>query len=574
MSQGKYHIWTVGCQMNQADSQRVASILDGLGWESAPTMDAANLIVLNTCSVREQPERRAHGQLSLLTHAKRHREDMLVAMMGCMIGNQRTLDDLKRRYPVVDLFFKVENADILPRFLAERWTPIAGEGCVDFAELGAPRTIGVSGALPVLPMPLPVVQSGASNANDALAAPEPIPTLDANALDQLDGMGASERQVAEISGQRRPGAPMTITPRPATRELHYPTAIPVNAANAAEIASPLRGPTAWLPVILGCNKVCSYCIVPSRRGVERSRPVEELLLEARELVYGGARELTLLGQTVEAYGLDLPDQHADLGDLMERLSEIDGLERIRFMTSYPRHMTDKIIRQMAALPKVCEHVNIPVQHGDDEVLRRMRRGYTLTEYRALIERLRAWWPGVSLSTDVIVGFCGETEDEFQRLLNLLEEVRFDVVHVAAYSPRPGTLAYKWQDDVPLAEKKRRLHAVEVAQERIAREINAEYMGRVEEVLIEGLQLSDADQEQAAGEGVVARSGARPRASAGQRQWRGRNRTNKLVFFPATRPAEGEAPVKPGDLVHVEIERTSAWSLQGRQAALVGAASAR
>jgi len=559
LSQGKYHIWTVGCQMNQADSQRVASILDGLGWESAPTMDAANLIVLNTCSVREQPERRAHGQLSLLAHAKRRREDMLVAMMGCMIGNQRTLDDLKRRYPVVDLFFKVENADILPRFLAERWTPIAGEGCVDFAELGAPRTIGVSGALPVLPMPLPAAQPG-----DPLAAPEPIPTLDANALDALDA--SAQAGNVESSGQRKPGGPMTITPRPATRELHYPTALGMGAATT-ESVTPTRGPTAWLPVILGCNKVCSYCIVPSRRGVERSRPVEELLLEARELVYGGARELTLLGQTVEAYGLDLPDQRADLGDLMERLSEIDGLERIRFMTSYPRHMTDKIIRQMAALPKVCEHVNIPVQHGDDEVLRRMRRGYTLTEYRALIERLRAWWPGVSLSTDVIVGFCGETEDEFQRLLDLLEEVRFDIVHVAAYSPRPGTLAYKWQDDVPLAEKKRRLHAVETVQERIAREINAQYLGRVEEVLIEGLQLSDADQEQAVGEGVVAEAN-KPRPGAGQRQWRGRNRTNKLVFFPATRPADAGALIKPGDLVQVEIERTSPWSLQGRQVAPV------
>lgn len=503
VAKGKYHIWTVGCQMNQADSQRVASILDGLGWESAPTMDGANLVVLNTCSVREQPEKRAHGQLSLLRHAKRDREDLLVAMMGCMIGNQRTIDDLKQRYPVVDLFFKVESADILPRFLEERWTPIAGEGCIDFADLGAPRTIGATEALPVLPMP-------------------------------------SARQ-----------APMQIMPRPAARDLHYP--------GAAEHVAQTRGPTAWLPVVLGCNKVCSYCIVPSRRGVERSRPVEELLIEARELVSQGARELTLLGQTVEAYGLDLPDQRADLGDLMQQLSEIEGLDRIRFMTSYPRHMTDKIIQQMAALPKVCEHVNIPVQHGDDEVLRRMRRGYTIGEYRALIERLRAWWPGVTLSTDVIVGFCGETDEEFQHLLDLLEEIRFDVVHVAAYSPRPGTLSYKWEDDVPLDVKKARLHAVEQVQERISREINATYLGRDEEVLVESRQTAN-----------------------GQHQWRGRNRANKLVFFPATRPgAEPErseaadagvsgatvatrarAEIRPGVLTQVRIERTSAWSLQG------------
>ena len=508
IAKGKYHIWTVGCQMNMADSQRVSSILDGLGWEEVPTMETANLVVLNTCSVREQPEKRAHGQLSLLRHAKRQRSDLLVAMMGCMIGNQRTIDDLKQRYPAVDLFFKVEKADILPQFLEERWTPIAGEGCVDFAELGAPRTIGVGASLPVLPM-----------------AP----------------------------------SPMQITPRPAQRDLHYPT--------AEAVGMQTRGPAAWLPVVLGCNKVCSYCIVPSRRGVERSRPIEELLTEARDLVATGAHELTLLGQTVEAYGLDLPEQKADLGDLMERLSDIEGLERIRFMTSYPRHFTDKLIKQMAALPKVCEHVNIPVQHGDDNVLHRMRRGYTLAEYRTLIEKLRAWWPEVSLSTDVIVGFCGETEEEFQHTLDLLDEIRFDVVHVAAYSPRPGTLSYKWEDDVPLAVKKERLHAVEQVQERIATEINRGYLGRDEEVLIEAHQVA-----------------------GGQHQWRGRNRTNKLVFCPATKPesttngatpasrrvrnatavavaepsdASVAADVRPGDLVLVHIEKTTPWSLQGR-----------
>lgn len=346
---------------------------------------------------------------------------------------------------------------------------------------------------------------------------------------------------------------MAITPRPAERVLHYPTGISAAA----------RGPTAWLPVVLGCNKVCSYCIVPSRRGRERSRPIAELLSEARDLVASGARELTLLGQTVEAYGLDLPDQRADLADLMEALSAIEGLERIRFMTSYPRHFTDKLIHQMAVLPKVCEHVNIPVQHGDDGVLQRMRRGYALAEYRELIARLRAWWPGVSLSTDVIVGFCGETAAEFQRTLDLLDEVRFDIVHVAAYSPRPGTLAYKWQDDVPLEEKKRRLHAVEEVQERIARELNAAYVGRTEPVLIEEHIVQD-----------------------GRHLWKGRTRTNKLVFFPAVRSAPdgastrggrvgvsasgaatalasaAAAPARVGEVVPVQIERATAWSLQG------------
>jgi tRNA-2-methylthio-N6-dimethylallyladenosine synthase len=530
-ARGKYHIWTVGCQMNHADSQRVASILDGLGWQEVPSMDDANLVVLNTCSVREQPEKRAHGQLGLLSHAKHHRHDLLVAMMGCMIGKQRTIDDLKRRYPVVDLFFKVEQADILPDFLEQRWTPlVAGEGCVDIADLGASRGEGLSRALPVLP----ALEEGEC---ELPAAPEPIPT--------------------ETYGLRphpaEPAIPMAVSWRPAEKVLHYPTGI-----NAAA-----RGPTAWLPVVLGCNKVCSYCIVPSRRGRERSRPVPELLAEARELVASGARELTLLGQTVEAYGLDLPDRHADLADLMEMLSGIDGLERIRFMTSYPRHFTDKMIHQMARLPKVCEHVNIPVQHGDDGMLQRMRRGYTLDEYRTLIQKLRAWWPGVSLSTDVIVGFCGETDAEFQHTLDLLAQIRFDVVHVAAYSPRPGTLAFKWQDDVPLEVKKQRLHAVEELQEHIAREINAQYVGRTETVLVEEHQVQ------------------------GDRHlWKGRTRTNKLAFFPAARPEQDhatgsrrgstaengaatallgvptETAIHVGDTVPVRIERATAWSLQG------------
>jgi tRNA-2-methylthio-N6-dimethylallyladenosine synthase len=528
---GKYHIWTVGCQMNQADSQRVASILDSLGWEESSAMDSANLVILNTCSVRAQPEQRAHGQLSLLRHAKEQRDDLLVAMMGCMIGNQRTIDDLKRRYPAVDLFFKVENSDILPEFLEQRWTPMAGDGCVDMGDL-----VGLDET--------PSLESLA-----ALNAVADIPAPVANPARTLP--------VLPMPSRATHAQPMQITPRPAARDLHYP--------GATEHVAKTRGPTAWLPVILGCNKVCSYCIVPSRRGVERSRPMDELYVEASELVSQGARELTLLGQTVEAYGLDLPSGSGDLGDLMERLSEITDLQRIRFMTSYPRHMTDKIIKQMAALPKVCEHVNIPVQHGDDGVLTRMRRGYTIHEYRKLIDKLRDWWPGVALSTDVIVGFCGESSEEFQRLLDLLEDVRFDVVHVAAYSPRPGTLSNKWEDDVPLVVKKDRLHAVEAIHERISREINASYVGRVEEVLIESRQQM-----------------------GGMWQWRGRDRANKLVFFPAEKPsAETDATipmttqaaggkrarggaalatrrprVSPGDLAKVNIDRATAWSLQG------------
>ena len=504
IARGKYHIWTVGCQMNQADSQRIQTMLDELGWEET-SMDQANLVILNTCSVRKAPEEKAHNQLAMLKHAKAKRSDLLVALMGCMIGNQKTIDELSKRYPHIDLFMKVEQADILPRFLEERWTPISGAGCLDIEYMPPGEDI----------------------------PNEPIERI-------LPTFATSTSTIG-----KRTVLPMAITPRPGERIAHYPTHIEPATAS----------PTAWLPVILGCNKVCTYCIVPYRRGRERSRPIEELVAEARSQVAMGAKELTLLGQTVEAYGLDLPDQ-PDLAVLMSHLSEIDGLERIRFMTSYPRHMTDSMIERMAALPKVCEHVNIPVQAGDDATLKRMKRGYTLDEYRYRIERLRALWPGVSLSTDIIVGFCGETEEEFQHTLDLLEEVRFDVVHVAAYSVRPGTVAARWEDDIPLAEKKLRLHAVEEIQSHIAFELNQQLLGKVEEVLVEEVNNTH-----------------------GRQQWKGRNRINKWVFFP--QPGEelpGDAQTRaetiqaahkitPGDLVKVRIERATSWSLQGCAVAL-------
>jgi len=498
IARGKYHIWTVGCQMNQADSQRIQTILDEMGWEET-SMDQANLVILNTCSVRKAPEEKAHNQLALLKHAKAKRSDLLVAMMGCMIGNQKTIDELSKRYPHIDLFMKVEQADILPHFLEERWTPISGAGCLDIEYMPPEEDIPTEPILPTIA-----------------------------AFNMPTGVG------------KHTVLPMAITPKPGERILHYPTKIEPAKAS----------PTAWLPVILGCNKVCTYCIVPYRRGRERSRPVDELVTEARSLAAKGAKELTLLGQTVEAYGLDLPDK-PDLASLMASLSEIDGLERIRFMTSYPRHMKDSMIERMAALPKVCEHVNIPVQAGDDGILKRMKRGYTLDEYRDRIARLRALWPGVSLSTDIIVGFCGETEEEFSHTLDLLEEIRFDVVHVAAYSVRPGTVAARWEDDIPLAEKKRRLHAVEDLQAGIALELNQQQLGKIEEVLVEEMNNTH-----------------------GRQQWKGRNRTNKLVFFP--QPGEEAAEdredeqvnagasrsIQPGDLVKVRIERVTPWSLQG------------
>jgi tRNA-2-methylthio-N6-dimethylallyladenosine synthase len=302
-----------------------------------------------------------------------------------------------------------------------------------------------------------------------------------------------------------------------------------------------KWPTAFVPVIHGCNKFCTYCIVPYRRGRERSRTVEDIAREVASHCAKGVREVTLLGQTVEAYGKDLPVDdsggRSDLASLFEAIHETPGLARIRFLTSYPRDMTERIVRSVAELPKVCEHFNIPLQAADNDVLAQMRRGYTIEEYVEWVHRIRDVVPDATLSTDVIVGFCGEMEAQFERTLAVLEQLRFDKVHVAAYSPRPGTIAWRHMEDtVPHEEKMRRLHAVESLQERIGAEINARLVGTVQEVLLEG----DKD-------GVLT----------------GRNRGNKLVHVKEQGTGNKEQSAAIGDLVGVRVTKATAWSLHGQ-----------
>ncbi len=421
----RYHIWTEGCQMNVADSAKLAAGLDALGWAEMPTPEDADLVVLNTCVVRDRAEQRAVSKLGRLKAQKGKGADFRIVVMGCMVGPKD--DDLRRRFPYVDHFAR----------------PQAFEGIFE-------------------------------------------------ALGLADDTGGE----------------------------FWPTALPTPA-----------GPTAYVPVIHGCDKFCTYCIVPYRRGREASRPVAEVKQEVAHLVHGGVREVTLLGQTVEAYGHDLPDR-PDLADLMTALHDLPNLERIRFLTSYPKDMTPKIVEAVRDLPKVCEFFNLPVQAGSDAVLRRMRRGYTLAEYREKADLIRALMPAAAITTDLIVGFCGETDADFEASLRVLEEVRFDKVHVAAYSPRPGTAAdRRLADDVPDAVKKARLHAVEAVEARISADLNAAYVGREEAVLVEG-----------------KRDG----------RWHGRTRSNKLVHFA------GSAAI--GEVTSVSIERATAWSLQGTAAA--------
>lgn len=416
----KYHIWTVGCQMNVADSRKLAAGLDRAGLVGVDAIDEADLVVLNTCSVREHAEDRAIGQLGRLKKQRRLGRDFKIAVMGCMVGPRH--DDLRKRFPYVDVFAR-----------PQEFAPIMAVAGVDDA--------------------------GGEFWPSTFAEPDAV--------------------------------------------------------------------TAFVPVIHGCDKFCTYCIVPYRRGREKSRAIDDIRNEVAHYCARGVREVTLLGQTVEAYGHDLPGQ-PDLGDLMRAIHDTPGLERIRFLTSYPKDMTPRIVDAVAELPKVCENFNIPVQAGDDALLERMRRGYTLDEYLEKFALVRSTVPHAAMVTDVIVGFCGETEAEFQHTYDLLARLRFDKVHVAAYSPRPGTIAHrKLADDVPADVKQQRLHAIEQLEARIAFEINSALLDTEQEVLVE---------------------------SRREGRWSGRNRLGKLVHF------DGDARI--GELVRVRIDRATAWSLQG------------
>ena len=429
-----YFIWTVGCQMNVADSNYVGAALQGRGYLATDNMEAADIVVLNSCSVRANAEERIAGKLGEIAGLKRRRPGTFVALTGCMVTDDQTT--LRRRFPMVDLFFK-------PSAVRDFLVGLPNNAAPDLGEYG------VSLALEGL---LPTAQAG--------------------------------------------------------------------------------GVAAYIPIIYGCNKTCTYCIVPFRRGRERSRTIPEIVQEVAGLAQHGVREVTLLGQNVDTYGHDLLPR-TELADLLAALEPVEGLHRVRFLTSHPKDMSQRLIDAVAALPKACEHINLPVQAGDDEMLRRMRRRYTLRYYRDLVRRIRETIPGVTLATDIIVGFPGESAAQFQNTLALLAEIRFDKVHVAAYSPRPGTVAATWEDDVPHEEKLARLHAIEALQEQMGRELNGALVGSVVEILVEGRERG---------------------------KWTGRTRGNKIVYFPgaATEPHRGE-------LRRVRIAEVGPWSLTGELA---------
>ncbi len=424
--------------MNVADSLRVASALEHLGYISTSHPEEANVIVLNTCVVRQSAEDKAYGRLNSIRPIKKQRPDLVINLMGCLVG-VKGHERLKQRFPFVDVFSPPSDPGPLVAYLTQH---------------------------------------------------------ESQSLDQEQ----TAQRFALMDGD---------------------LVLPVNEREKLVATH--------VPVVLGCSHACTYCIIPYRRGIERSRHVGDILSETRALVSQGVKEITLLGQIVDRYGKDIPDG-PNLSDLLRILHQVEGLERIRFLTSHPNWMNDELLKTVAELPKVMPHIEVPIQAGNDQVLENMRRGYTVEDYRRLVERIRQYIPGVSIATDIIVGFPGETNEQYQQTYDLLEELKLDVAHLARYSTRPGTVAErKMQDNIPEEEKMQRFRLLETLQEGIAGQINAGYLGETVEVLFE---------EEVRG------------------RWRGRTPTNKLVFVESKENLHGK-------LRQVQITWTGPWSMQGR-----------
>ena len=442
----KYHIWTIGCQMNDADSRHLASRLEQAGHVPCDDAKHADLVILNTCVVRQQAEDKVYSRLTFMEQLKKNRPGLRVALMGCLVGTREApAAKLKERLAFVDYFLPPSDPGALLRELA------GGEEAALRSEEEEERLV-----------------------RDAIRNEEHhLPAL---------GRGAV---------------------------------------------------VAHVPVVLGCSHACTYCVIPYRRGAERSRPPEDVLDEVRQLAREGVREIVLLGQIVDRYGLDRPGA-PDLAALLRRVARVEGILRVRFLTSHPAYLTDRLIEAVAAEPGVCPLFEVPVQAGDDAVLERMRRGYTVAQYEAIVARIRARIPDAAIHTDIIVGFPGETEAQFGGSRRLLAALRLDNVHLARYSERPQTYASRrFPDDIPPEEKERRCVELDLLQRQIQTEKNAAWLGGTVEVLVEG-----RDEK--------------------RNRWRGRTRHDRLVFFSGA----GE---RRGQVAKVRIDWTGPYSLVGTAA---------
>ncbi len=417
-----YHIWTIGCQMNKADSERLESALSQMGLLNTSSPNEADVIVLNSCVVRQTSEDKVVGYLTSLKPLKEHSKNKIVALMGCMVGPNQAA--LKKRFKHVDVFMQPQQFDPLINLLGDI-LGIDPEGCI---------------------------------------------------------------------------GPLVAKP----------------------------DVTTYIPITHGCDKFCSFCIIPYRRGRQVSRSIEDMVRETTLLAKRGVKEITLLGQNVDSYGHDL-SENIDLGDLLSAINDVSEIKRVRFLTSHPNDMSDHIIESISELEKVCEHINLPFQAGDDTILDQMRRGYSNDEYRRLVDKIRKKIPNVSLSTDLIVGFCGETNEQFKHTVDMVRDIRFDKIHAAMYSTRPGTIASRtMEDNVSKEEKNERLKIIQELQEQILTEINSDLLGETIEILVEGHKRG---------------------------KWFGRSRNDKLVYFE-------DAQEHKGSILNIEITKTGPWSLHG------------
>ena len=448
VARGSYWITTFGCQMNKADSERMAGILESMGYRAGTDEHSADLVLYNTCTIRDSAEQKVYSYLGRQAQRKRLNPNLTLVVAGCVA--QQEGESLLRRVPELDLVMGPQHANRLDTLLAQ-------------------------------------VEQGQ----------QVLATGEQHILEDI----TTARRDSQVCG--------------------------------------------WVNVIYGCNERCTYCVVPSVRGQEQSRLPEAIKLEMQGLAARGFKEITLLGQNIDAYGRDLPGISPEgrrahtLTDLLHHVQDVAGIERIRFATSHPRYFTERLIDACADLPKVCEHFHVPFQSGDDDVLKAMARGYTVDRYRRIVERIRERMPDAAISADAIVAFPGESDAQYRRTLALIEEIGFDLVNTAAYSPRPNTPAADWPNQLSEAVKVERLQELNALVERTAQQRSNRYAGRSEEILVESSNPKNSNQVM------------------------GRTRTNRLTFFPAQN-AHG-SPIKPGDLVTVQIEEVRAFSLSGKLA---------
>lgn len=437
---GKVHrfaeIIVYGCQMNISDAERMEGQLRTIGYERTDAMDEADLILLNTCCVRETAEDKVYGKIGEIKHLKSQNPELILGITGCMA--QKESDKLIKRAPHIDFVLGTNKVHELTQVVQE----IQRErGHIVDTQLGETE----------LPDDVPVMRGG---------------TL-----------------------------------------------------------------SAWVPIMYGCNNFCTYCIVPYVRGRERSRLPEDVVKEVEQAVAQGYKEVTLLGQNVNSYGKD--HQQADFADLLKMVDAVPGIRRVRFMTSHPKDLSDKVIAAIRDGEHLCEHIHLPVQYGSNRILKAMNRVYTIESYRDLVRRIHEALPEAALTTDLIVGFPGETDDDFQELLAFLKEIRYDSAYTFIYSKRSGTPAATMENQVDELVKKERLNQLMAVQNTISLEINQALQGKVLEVMVEGPSKHDAAV------------------------WNGRTRTNKIVLFP-----HGEE--QAGDFIQVKITQPQTWVLKGER----------